>query len=897
MLFTEAIKNFLTASTYPDLAELYSREMEVQVLVAQDDGERVEVNKKGEKSNSYTDGLQQWYSLRIPRNANTDPIDNDHEALFDIAKHALGIGMTGWNFINRISKFVAYDFDAICGHSDKNANRLTELELREIENNVKKIPWVCVRYSTSGSGLHLYVFIDNVPTNNHTEHAGLSRAILSQMSQEVNYDFHNKVDSMGSVIWQWHRKMKGTRGLQLIKSHGCLCPVDKNWQDHIPVITNKKTKSKPFFIPNDTEEDAFLELCGTKPRIRLDEEHKKLLNYLNQNNHYVSYNQDHGIYITHTHALKEAFKDLKLKGIFDTVAEGKEGGDHNVWMSSISKGAWIVYRYSQNVKETANWEIDTNGYVKTYLNRIPELKIIARYFEAIEDPSGGYVFKDAKSAQTAASIMGVNLELPDWSMHKKTKLKLNKDQRLIAELDFDNSADILHGGLKGYLQKGNSWKRIFDSSESDKSELEISNLDDQVRHLVSLDGADCGWAIKGYNGVFQTEPINHVQKALLTLGFQSTEVTQVLGNCILRSWKLVNKPFQSTYPGDREWNKNSAQYKVIPSSDLDNLIHPTWDILFNHLGEGLNEALLLHPWAKSNNIINGAEYLRLWVASILKYPMEPLPYLFYFGPEDCGKSSFHESLNLLISNGIQRADNSLTSQGSFNAEIEHAVVCVIEETDLKKNKTALAKIRDFVNSRTITIHRKGETPYDSINVSHWLQCSNNPDACPVFPGDSRITVINVKSIPKDKLIPKRDLFRQLEKESSDFLAYLLNLEIPQCEDRLNIPVITTEAKLKAQDDNKTSLELFCDECCYFVPGAVIPFKDFYNRFLEYLSPDEVALWSKIRVSRELPNKFVTGKSTLYSNQNYVGNISWEPPTNGKDKLECTVKDGKIFIPK
>ncbi len=46
---TEAIKNFLTAATHPDLADLYYDGMEVQVNVAQDAGERVEGEYLGKK--------------------------------------------------------------------------------------------------------------------------------------------------------------------------------------------------------------------------------------------------------------------------------------------------------------------------------------------------------------------------------------------------------------------------------------------------------------------------------------------------------------------------------------------------------------------------------------------------------------------------------------------------------------------------------------------------------------------------------------------------------------------------------------------------------------------------------------------------------------------------------
>lgn len=893
MLFSESIKTFLVNSTYKDLADLYNHDMEVQILVAQDEGDRLEKGFKGEKTNTFTDGIQTWFSYRIPKNANTVPEDNDKEIKYDLAKHALGIGCTGWDFENKISKFVAFDFDAISGHSDKHANKLTELELQEVQENVKSIPWVQVRYSTSGSGLHLYVFLPNIPTVNHIEHKALARAILSMMSGITHYDFQSKVDALGGILWFWHRKMIGTRGLKLIKNHSELCDIPSTWRDHLSVVSGKKSKSIPFFIPEDVE-DTFLELCGQKARIKLDDDHKKLIKYLHDNGHTCMYNQDHHLFIVHTHALKEAHIALKLKGLFDTISAGSEGGDHNAWINPLSKGGWIVRRYTQGIQEKDNWDQDSTGYTKCYLNKVPEFKIIARCYNGLEHPTGGWVFASAKEAQEAANVLGVDLGLPDWSYHKKTKLKINKEGRLIAELDFDSSSDIIKGGLKNYLQEGKTWKKIFDNP-TEQSEIESSNFDDVVRHLVSNSNDDVGWAIKTFNHNWESNPVNHVQKALQSLGHTSSDVTQILGSCVMKSWKIVNLPFQNEYPGDRRWNKNAAQLQFIPSSDLDNLNFPSWNILFNHLGKSLDEALLKNDWAAVNGITKGSDYIKLWISSVLQKPEEPTPYLFLCGNENCGKSTLHEALSLLIVNGVKRVDNALTSQGSFNGELENSVICVTEETDLKKNKAALNKIRDWVTSRTITIHKKGLDPFDTANTSHFIQCSNDSNALPIFPGDTRITVIHVSDIPKENQIAKRELFKSLEKEAPDILAELLSIDIPICDERLNIPVIETEAKAKAQDSNKSDLEMFTDECCHYVPGSTIKFSDFYNRFLEFLSPDQVPFWSKIRVGREIPSKFVYGRSPAHANQQFVGNISWVAPENGQHNPECVVKGGKLLV--
>ena len=194
---TEAIKAFLKVSTWPDLAALYTSDMEVQVNVGQDGGERISSEGfKGRKSHSYSDGLTTWKSFRIPWKANSDPEYNDFEINFDLAEHADAIGLTGWDWFNKISRWVAFDFDDISGH---NSNALIDAELEAVKEAACKIPWVTVRKSTSGGGLHLYVFL-NVPTANHTEHAALARSILGKMSAAAGFDFESKVDVCGGIM-------------------------------------------------------------------------------------------------------------------------------------------------------------------------------------------------------------------------------------------------------------------------------------------------------------------------------------------------------------------------------------------------------------------------------------------------------------------------------------------------------------------------------------------------------------------------------------------------------------------------------------------------------------------------------------------------------------------------
>jgi phage/plasmid-associated DNA primase len=263
---------------------------------------------------------------------------------------------------------------------------------------------------------------------------------------------------------------------------------------------------------------------------------------------------------------------------------------------------------------------------------------------------------------------------------------------------------------------------------------------------------------------------------------------------------------------------------------------------------------------------------------MLREPGQPLPYLFFHSKEqNTGKSSFWESLSLLLTKGCQKAEAALTSQQGFNDELHGAILCSVEEIDLKNNKIAYNRIKDWVTGRELLIHPKGGTPYQTPNTTHWVQCSNDHQSCPIFGEDTRIVMIHVGRIAPADLIPRKAITILLEKEAPDFLAEVLNLELPASNDRLNIPAIETEDKIMAASLNRDELEVFLDENCIKVPGARLRFGDLYDRFIERCDQNLVSRWSKIRVGKSLPHCFPKGRSRQDA-QFYIGNIDFVKTT-------------------
>jgi hypothetical protein len=883
---TEAIKNLLLNLTHRDLADLYNYNMEVQVNVAQDNGIRVEGEYKGKHWNGWTDGSETWKSFRIPYNTSTRPEYEDKDLSFNLGLHVDAVGMTGWDWYNKQSLWVAYDFDDIISHK----SGLTTDQLILIQEESSKVPWVTLRKSTGGNGLHLYVFIENPPsTNTHTEHQAVARAILGQLAAETGYNFINKVDVCGGNMWVWHRKMSTrNNGLKLIQQGVYLNNAPLNWKDHIKVVSGQSKKNLPQVISNIGEADIlFMELTGQYVHEPLDDKHKELINFLKETNSTWWWDQDNYMLVTHTFRLKAAHDVLNLKGVFNTNSSGST--PHNCFCFPLRKGGWVVRRFTPGVREHESWDQDNGGWTRCYLNVEPDLNIAARNYEGIERPSGGYVFNAAESAQKAALVLKADLDLPPWALNRTTILKRHKDGRLVAEIH--KEASDTPNDMKGWIPEGRSWKRILNTNLGQPIELENNNYDDVIRHLTT-NTSDSGWVVHT-NGKWIEEPLAHVKLVLKSMGLVDKDVNKVLGGNIFKHWTIVNKPFQAEYPGDRQWNRDACQLNFYPSKE-DDLHYPTWLKILNQVGESLDTAIKDFDWAKDNGILTGTDYLKCWLASLFQYPNEPLPYLFLFGPEASGKSIFHEAISMLISkSGYIRAERVLLSEQGFSGELKTAIICIIEETDLSRHtSTAYNRIKDLVTSRMITIHPKGGTPYLIDNTTHWIQCGNNISYCPVFPGDTRITMIHTKEIPKSEWEAKNDILLRLRKEASDFLGELLKLELPKSSDRLNIPVLATSEKHILQQQNKNSLELFIEEQCFYAPGYKVKLSDFYASFVKWLDPAEGVNWSKQSIGKSLILPYVKGRYTG-DQQFYIGNISFTEVNNTRKPF--TVINNRLVV--
>lgn len=892
MKVSDAILDFLRSKhaehNGQDLLDFYFRhgtDLETQVNVAAGDGKPVE----GRKS-TYSDGLNEWWSIRIPKKADSTPEWAEYELKWPLGKHAEAIGSTGWNWRTRRSLYCGFDFDAIAGHA--RGVGVTDDKLEEVKQAASALPYVQVRRSTGGAGLHLYVFFeDGIATKNHTEHAALARCVLGMMSQEAGFNFASQIDACGGNMWLWHRKSAATnQGLALVKASEpfaeALLPA--NWRDHIEVVTRKRSKIRVGGVDDKTY-DTFEALASAHRVVPLGDDHKAHIDEFVRKGFSAVWIPDHHLLQTHTVAFRRLMEENKdefnLEGFYETNAQGKDPGTPNCFAFPGDFGSWKIYRFSQGINEARTWEQDGAGWTTCTFNRKPNLKMAARALGGRETKSGGYQFDTLEQAAQVAAALGKQIDVEPELKNRKAVVNKTRDGRLLVEVPKLPEEKSL--GLWNDSDKKNAWTQVYDCPVEPIKE-EALDLDNKVRALETPSGDRAGWGVCKDNGAWSRCPSSDVKQVLQSFGNSKTDAEVIMGISIRKAWKLVTLPFLPEYPGDRQWNLDAPQLAFAPAPRGEGE-HPHWDMILDHIGQDLDKSIAELDWARDANIRTGADYLRAWMASIFRDPLNRLPYLFLFGDENCGKSILWEAFDLLVTKGVVKADRALTSQNDFNSELANAILCVVEEKDISKSPGASAKVKEAVTGLVLSIRKMRTDTYQVPNATHWLQCANHQDACIVPPGDTRITVIYVNPVAKE--IPKALLLSKLKEEAPVFMRTMIDLQLPSLKGRLSLPVVSTRHKSRSEELSRSLLEQFMKEQTHFVKGETVEFKEFFEKFQCWIPPEETHNWSRIKTSRAMPINHPVGAGT--DNKRFVANLSWEKKESKPDAKLLIVKDGKL----
>lgn len=323
----------------------------------------------------------------------------------------------------------------------------------------------------------------------------------------------------------------------------------------------------------------------------------------------------------------------------------------------------------------------------------------------------------------------------------------------------------------------------------------VAELTSACRFVI-CQGSQVGWFLTIHGGW------TAVAKDTIRTSLAGMDVDEVTAAAVRDAYELTHDPFTPEYPRPHVWNKGCA-FACEPKPGP----HPTWDTIHQTVGRGIDQDVQGSAWCKANEIKDGSQYLRAWLASMLQSPAEPTAYLFFCGPERSGKSTFWESLtNIINEDGVVEADTALST--NFNEELAGAVVAVIDDYTLPNRRDAKEynSLKRWVTAQRIKIVGKGLKPYHTKSYLHWVQTGNTAGDCPVFDGDTRITVIPVEVAEGEARMTKRDMNAKLKKEAPAFLHTLLSATLPGSGPRLAVPALSGELKETLARSNRSDFD-------------------------------------------------------------------------------------------
>lgn len=895
------------------LAYLFSEGMELQVLARQDDGIPYTGSYKGISYQAFgkdpyietkvvtlDDGSESiieetkykdtWKSFRIPRNASTTPeYRMDSPMTFD-RKHISAIGQSGWNWVEKVSKYVVFDFDSLIGHSANNPNMLTDEQLEEVRERVSRLDWVTIIRSTSGTGYHLYVFVDDIPCENHSVHASLAKGILDKMSLECSgYDFGAKIDVCGYQFWMYHDKMflkdgkVNPRAFELVQQGRTLGKdeLPENWREYKKAIESSGTRNVSAYpvlgIRKDLD-DAFYELIGRNKRIPLDDEHKRLIEYLKtRKDAHWFWSGDSNMLVTHTCVLKDAHIALGLKGLFDTTSGGSNLAEQNCFCYPLPDGAWSVLRYGKGVKEADSWLQESDKHTRCYYNQLSDYYSVCRHYGGTEDPEEKtFHFESTDILVDLLKALESDIEVPRIFFGRGFKLIISKKTSKVS-INIDIERDDPNN-VEKWIRKPrpNRWYKVTEILVLPSPVVTHQTFDSLFRH-VTLEGEGIGWRLKNSNDVWVFESLHDVRNVAKSKfpTINDGELTRLIGKSTDEAWMDVNVPFAPEYTGSRSWNFNASKLSQVPSKKpLGELSTPTWDKVLGRLGRALDEPISKNKELSAVGIYNGGSYLKAWIASMLQFPFKKTPFLFFFGTQDSGKSTFHEAISMLFDKGSVSGKEALSNPSGFNGELRSAIFVYVEEKDLSKDKEAYTRLKDYVTGLTMPLNMKYSTPVIVRNTSHWCQFGNSHLYVPLEDGDTRVTVIEVAPLTASEKIGKDELMSSLKAEIKDFLGVVMQLELPKLNDRLTIPVIDTKQKRAIAFGRRNELQTFLEDKVRVCKGNTLSLTDFFTRFQNWLEDSDKTKWSTQRVNKELPTEYPRGRLIDGEGTCFIANLAW-----------------------
>lgn len=178
-----------------------------------------------------------------------------------------------------------------------------------------------------------------------------------------------------------------------------------------------------------------------------------------------------------------------------------------------------------------------------------------------------------------------------------------------------------------------------------------------------------------------------------------------------------------------------------------------------------------------------------------------------------GKSTFADFVSeFLLRKSVHVSSSCSTDPvvGEFNKHLEGKRLIIIDELSAKHNeyKNEWNKLKKLITDKTLSVHEKGQTRYDTDNVGNYFASTNYTSGIFADPTDRRLVVLEVS----DKYTNDIEYFDRLRNQAFNqdvgdaFYTYLMDFKDRVC--LRNSPV--TKIKQAIQDASKPTVALFLD---------------------------------------------------------------------------------------
>ena len=756
-----------------------SPDIELQCNIREDIGKaKTRKGRDGRTFKYRVDGHVEFWSTRCPKNAGTEP-DWDHEPNCPFPMtYFQEIGTTGFALSG--NQLYAYDLDSVWGHGEQG---LSDERLEQIRAVLEQIDYVELRRSTSGKGFHIWIRATGVEEANHAEHTAVARALLGQLCLDAGLDFASDVDVIGGNTWFASRRATvENRGFELLvpaKRILTLDDIPSNWRDHLDVVRKKRSRVR---VPGNNEDQC----ADWSTEVAMDDEHRRIIREYEKTGYVIYYNPDIGCWHAHTGGFAAVHKTLGLRGFFATDTTDKEPGDPNCYVFLRPNGVFFLVRFNSR-KEHPSWShTDTEKQnACCYYNTSIDLRT------ACEVVGGIWMGKACtchtlEQAKRLAAMFGFTL--PPLENDRPVNFKYVDSHTIAAETAQVKGETVTEWGL-GYC-------KLVVTFEAERPQV-YDDYSSVARHLVA-DKENAGWCMKTDFGEWHFEPKDTVlDRVCDKFGIAPCERAPVAGKLAANPYILVNEPYQPEFLPGKRMNRFGAQLAVSPTEGE----HPHFDMILHHVGRGLDEAVEQDEWCQAHWITTGYDFVLLWCALLVQMPKQHLPMLYLYSRErDNGKSALYRALGRLFSRGFVEGVRALNEK--FNKLLAGAVLVYLDEE--KVSPESAQKVKLYIDSDKMTMRLMRTDSFMFDNFTHWIATYNFTDGVPVEDGDERVIMVEVPTLyNEEKLDWKTVMLPALEKEKSNFLGTLMDLELPPSGGRLYLPILSTPFKDKVMKSNRT----------------------------------------------------------------------------------------------